>query len=77
MPSVRRGRAFAVGADGELAREAAIGIVRAADECAELADLERKPAIGAGGAFARVGAVALVGEDVRAQHFVQAVEITI
>ncbi len=68
------GLAFAVGRRGQLAGEAAFGIVRAADEGPELADLQRQHPRSAGWAQARVRPVALVGEDVRAQRLVQRVE---
>ena len=57
--------------DGELAGEAALGIVRAADEGAELAELERQPAVAAGRALARVAALGARREDVRAEQLVQ------
>ncbi len=52
----------------------ALGIVRAADEGAELAELQRKLAGGAGGAGARIAAVGLGGENMRTEEFVEAVE---
>ena len=55
-------------------REAALGIVRAADEGAELAELQRQLPLVAGGAEARVGAVRAGGEDVRPEQLVEAVE---
>ena len=56
----------------ELARVAAVGIARAADEGAVLAaDLEAQPALAAVGALARVAALGLGREDVRAQDLVQ------
>jgi hypothetical protein len=56
---------------GELAGVAALRIVGAADEGAELAGLQRQPAGPTGGAAARVGPVAAIGEDVRAQRLVE------
>ena len=54
--------------DAELAREAAVRIVRAADEGAELAELQAEPAVGAGRAVARALAAVVVGrEEVRAR----------
>ena len=54
--------------DAELAGEAALRIVRAADEGAELAELQAEPAVGAGRAVARALAAIVVGrEEVRAR----------
>ena len=59
----------------ELAREAAIGIARAADEGAELAaDFEAQASFAAVRARARIGAIALVGKDVRPEQLVQRFE---
>src|SRR5262249_7986359 len=55
----------------ELAGEAALGVVRAADEGAELAELQRQPAVAARRALARVAALGTGGEDVRAEQFVE------
>ena len=57
----------------ELARRIAI-VVRAADEGAVLAEAQRELALAAERADARIAAVFLRREDVRAQHFVQRVE---
>ena len=54
--------------------EAAFGIVGAADEGAELAGLQRQPTGAAGRTGSGIGAVALVGEDVRTQGVVQGVQ---
>ena len=59
---------------GELAGVAALGIVRAADEGAELAELQRQPAVAAGRALARIAALGAGREDVRAEQFVQRLE---
>ena len=67
----RRGLGRAVGL-GELARVAAVGIARAADEGAVLAaDLEAQAPFAAVGAQARIAALGLGREDVRAQDLVQ------
>src|SRR5262249_44739733 len=59
----------------ELAGETALGIVRAADEGAELAELEAEPAVGAGRAVARALAAIVVGrEEVRPELLVELVE---
>src|SRR5262249_36499815 len=58
----------------ERAREAALGIIRAADEGAKLAELEREPAAFAARAFARIDAVGARRENVRRQHFVERVD---
>src|SRR5581483_7593919 len=54
--------------DAELARELALRIVRAADEGAELAELQPQPTVAAGRAIARALAAIVVGRDeVRAE----------
>ncbi len=61
-----------VGRLRELARVAAVGIARAADEGAELAaDLEAQAPLAAVGALARVAALRPGREDVRAQKLVE------
>src|SRR5579884_2412719 len=55
------------GTGRHLSREITIGIVRAADECAEPAELEREPARAALRALARVAAVGARGKDVRGE----------
>ena len=59
---------------GELAGVAAFRIVGAADEAAELAELEREPAAFAVRALARIGAVRARREQVRRQHLVERVD---
>src|SRR5262249_19381473 len=61
--------------DAELAREAALRIVRAADEGAELAELQPQSAVAAGRALARALATVVVGrEEVRAELLVELVQ---
>jgi hypothetical protein len=70
--AVRRAVAFALDAGGgELAGELAFRVVRAADEGAELAELQRELARPAGRAGARIGAVAAVREDVGPEQLVE------
>ena len=59
---------------GKLHRVAALGIVRAADEGAELAQLQRELAFAAVRAATRVGAVGLGREDMVGQHLVEGIE---
>ena len=58
----------------QLTGVAAFGVVRAADEGAELAELERQLAVAAVRAGARVGAVGFRREDVRREEIVEGVE---
>src|SRR5262249_6414546 len=58
----------------ELPGKAAFRIVRAADESAELADLQAELAVGAGWAFARVTAVCGRRKDERAENLVDRIE---
>ena len=75
MPSSRGCAAAASSvALAELAREAAFGIIRAADEGAEAAQLQAQFALAAARADARAGAVRVRREDVRTQDFVQLVD---
>src|SRR6185503_18450348 len=62
--------------DAQLARELAGRIVRAADEGAELAELQAEAAVGAGRAGARALGAGIVigGEEVRPQLLVELVE---
>ena len=69
--AAERGRVAAV---GKLAGEAAFGIVGAADEGTELADLEAEAPGGAGRAGARIAAGLRAGEDMRPEHVVQGIE---
>jgi hypothetical protein len=64
----------AVLAIAELAREAALGIVGAADEGAEAAELQRQLAGAAGRALARRRAVLAGREDVRPEQIVERIE---
>src|SRR5260370_23317239 len=64
----------AVGRHRERTRIAAVRIVRAADEGAELAELERELAGAAHRASARIAAVGARREDVRAEHLVERVD---
>ncbi len=77
-PGVRIGAEHAVGALGTVGRErpgvAAFRIVRAADEGAELAGLEVKPASAAGRALSDVAAIRTRRIDVRAEHLVERIE---
>ncbi len=68
----KRGRLVA--GVGELAGEAAVGIVGAADERAELADLEAETPDVAGRAGPGIAAGALIGKDVRPKQIVQRIE---
>ena len=63
-----------VAALGELPGEAAVGIVGAADEGAELSDLEAEAAFATGRAGARIAAFVRCREDVGPEHVVQRIE---
>ena len=66
------GRSLAIGGgDGEGARIAAFRIVRATDEGAELAELQRELAVAAGRAHPRIGTVDLLREDIVAEDAVE------
>ena len=67
-------RRAAGGGIRELHRVAALGVVRAADESAELAELQRQLASTAIGAAARIAAIGLGREDMVGQHDVEGVE---
>src|SRR5262249_52400566 len=69
---VRLNAAFAAGR--ERTGVAALRIIRAADEGAELAELERQAAVAAHGALARIAAVGARWEDVRRQHVVEDID---
>src|SRR5262249_2940820 len=58
----------------ERARIAALGIIAAADEAAELAELEREPAGLTAWAFARIGTVRARRKQMRRQHLVECVD---
>src|SRR5205807_3571251 len=58
----------------ELAGIAALGVIGAADEAAELAELERKPPAFAARAFARIAAVRARRKEVRRQHLVERID---
>src|SRR5262245_21073658 len=64
----------AVERSGKLARIAAFGIVRAADETAEFAELERKPPGPAVRALARIGAVRPLWKQMRGEHFIERID---
>ena len=68
------GAALLAARHGEGAGEAAFRIVRAADEGPELAELQGKLARTAFRAGPRIGAIALVAEDRRAEMVIEAVE---
>src|SRR4029453_12628063 len=67
------GGAVAVARRG-VARIGTLRQLAAADEAAELAELEREPAGFAAGAFAWIGAVRARREEVRRQHLVERVD---
>ena len=69
MPSTRGSAVAVLIAAPHLARVAAFGIIRAADEGAELAELQIEPAIAAGGTGARIAAVVALREHMRARGF--------
>src|SRR6185503_766621 len=57
-----------------LARVSAVRIVRAADEGAELADLERQLTVAAGRALTRISSLGAWWKDMGCQNFIQRVE---
>src|SRR3989442_667977 len=67
------GGAVAVARRG-LARIATFRVIAAADEAAELAELEREPAGFAARAFARIGAVRARRKEMRRQHLIERVD---
>ncbi len=71
---VRRPRFAAIAVGGKLAGEVAFRIVRAADEGAVFAELQRQLAGAADLADARIAAVLALREDQRRQRLVQRVE---
>src|SRR5262249_10789648 len=68
------GSAVGAVAGRELARVAALGVIGAADETAEFAELEREPAGLATRAFARIGTVRARRKQMRCQHLVERVD---
>src|SRR6202023_3735311 len=65
---------FAVAVRSQRTRIAAFGIIRAADEGAEFGEFQPQPAVAAGRAYARIGAVLARREQMRRQHLIERVD---